>query len=1412
MWFDKNAKMTDSAKLLADITINEDVSGSDATSQKYKWTPIGTDSSKYTGTFDGNGHTISGLYINSTAANTGMFGRIGSSAVVKNLTLADSVIRSTKNYTGAITGYIDDAASVTNCHTKNSVQVSAAVYTGGITGYQDDTSTLTRCSNAAEVTGANNVGGISGYNWSKSSASLTDSYNRGSVSGSNLVGGICAQIYIGGTVSDVYNLGTVQATGTAGTPTAGGITGVFRWGTIKSAYNAGIVKATAKGGVAGRLEASSSSRTVQNVFYSDEYEAVGNLNGCTIQNGTATAKTSDGLKALTSEDLGGGFAADTNGINSGYPVLAWQNGTAKSDDPEKDDNGWQGEASKDAPQQKDGVYQIGTPAELAWFAEKAAQDSTDLKAVLTADLDLNNNVWTGIGGQTADTGFAGTLDGAGHTIKNLYLKNGKGLIPYNKGTVKNLTLAGILKGGDETAALTGTNAGTLEEITSNVTVTGGNKIAGIAGNNTKDGVIKDCHNTGAVTGESYAAAIVAYNEGSVSGCSNTAVITAGSTFAGGIAAANTNAVKSEAANVSKSANSGHVIVSSSAERAYAGGVVGWNNASVSSLYNTGNVVSRGGYVGGCLGCNTTGSTAKSLYNLGDVAGSYADTETGEVFNVGGVIGGGVAGTDCWYLSSLAIADADSSSANKADAGTIKNKAGNLASLAGSKETLTGTVTLPEDVQAGETIKASYTDGNGQDPMFVWYRDWGGEEQVLGFGESFTVPNDMVGVKVYVKCMDGDHYGIKTAESGKVQGMSGTVKIQGQEVAGHTLTAVYKGSEKTPKYQWYRGSKTIDGATDETYKLTDDDLGREISVRVTGSLAGYVEAKTGTIKEGASAGIWPEDQCSEPAVKSGVYQISSEKELKWFVNAVNGGNTAINGALTTDIALSTAEGTAGNWYPIGNDKNSYKGTFDGQNHRVIGMVIRGEKNEQGFFGNIDGKGTVKNLKISGDINVTGDSLSTGGIAGYLEGKIIYCEYSGSVSGGMYVGGITGQTGLNAKVTECRNTASVAGTQSIGGITGAVSYGTISKCINTGSVGTEDKSQQAGGIVGLMSNYAVVEGCYNTGTVIGKKNLGGLAGEATVCAVPQGCYNIGSVASGINTGGSVGSYTGSAYISQTTGSFYLAESQAAATDKTATGASSATMKKAAFVTKLNQQIGTEFFAEDTKKLNDGYPILKWQTEGSSEGGNTTTPEDPDKTEISVSFGLTGDTVHGENGKHTGDVTWIDSTSYKMKKGATAQDLFEKALGDAGLDYEMSGNSYVSSITNAKEKVTLSELSNGPYSGWMYTINGKFVDYMSAVTLNDGDVMQFFYVDDYRTIDWAGNKTPQEAADEVAAMIEAFPDVDKLSLDDAAAVGRAQSAYNALSDEAKALISKNLKAKLDVGRGQDRAAAEDQPERIR
>lgn len=126
-------------------------------------------------------------------------------------------------------------------------------------------------------------------------------------------------------------------------------------------------------------------------------------------------------------------------------------------------------------------------------------------------------------------------------------------------------------------------------------------------------------------------------------------------------------------------------------------------------------------------------------------------------------------------------------------------------------------------------------------------------------------------------------------------------------------------------------------------------------------------------------------------------------------------------------------------------------------------------------------------------------------------------------------------------------------------------------------------------------------------------------------------------------------------------------------------------------------------------------------------------------------------------------------------------------------MSGNSYVSSLYFPDDRINLGEFSNGPRSGWMYTINGKFTDYMSAVTLKDGDDMRFFYVDDYNDVDWSGSKTAAEVAAEAEALINALPDPDKLTLADSAAVDKADSAYSSLSEEAKQLVSAAAKAKL-------------------
>ena len=81
--------------------------------------------------------------------------------------------------------------------------------------------------------------------------------------------------------------------------------------------------------------------------------------------------------------------------------------------------------------------------------------------------------------------------------------------------------------------------------------------------------------------------------------------------------------------------------------------------------------------------------------------------------------------------------------------------------------------------------------------------------------------------------------------------------------------------------------------------------------------------------------------------------------------------------------------------------------------------------------------------------------------------------------------------------------MTGNERIGGITGSVSYGTVSQCVNTGAVGTSGTTSYAGGIAGVMTNYAVIEGSYNRGSVSGTSYKGGIAGEATVCAAPQGC---------------------------------------------------------------------------------------------------------------------------------------------------------------------------------------------------------------------------------------------------------------------------------------------------------------------
>ena len=181
-----------------------------------------------------------------------------------------------------------------------------------------------------------------------------------------------------------------------------------------------------------------------------------------------------------------------------------------------DEGAWDGKETKEPAKDEGGVYQIGTGAELAWFAQTVnGGTKNNIKGLLTGDIELAGYLWTPIGDTTK--GFAGELSGNGHTVRNLYIsstKNDQGLIGLlnTNGKVHDLTVTGSV-------------------------ITTGKDAAGIVGQAKTKTTIVNCLNRADVTAASSAAGVVGMAGGIVSkaaaanapvitGCGNTGTITA----------------------------------------------------------------------------------------------------------------------------------------------------------------------------------------------------------------------------------------------------------------------------------------------------------------------------------------------------------------------------------------------------------------------------------------------------------------------------------------------------------------------------------------------------------------------------------------------------------------------------------------------------------------------------------------------------------------------------------------------------------------------------------------------------------------------------------------------------------------------------------------------------------------------
>ena len=600
---DASAVLTDDINLNPNMEISEDGTVTNG-KELDPWTPIGT-SRPYSGNFDGNNYTISGLYINdSSADDQGLFGYVDTGGTVKDLGVSGSV--SGGEDVGGIVGN-NFSGTVTNCAFSGSVSgsgnrvggvvglnggnVTGCYNTGKVTGNSvggvvgDNISSVTNCYNTGKVSGNSYVGGVVGEN---SEGSVTNCYNTGKVSNGSYVGGVVG--YNNGPVKNCYNTGEVSGTDDY----VGGVVGLNDGG-VTNCYNTGKVTGNRVGGVVGdnrgpvtncyntgAVNSSGNSSVVGGVVGDNRG---GTVTGCYFLQSTAGsgigAGSTTGATAVTSLNVQSQFDGWDFGSTDNPGI--WEINTTLNRPVLKDNH--EDDGSKDHP------YEIFTATQLETFRDLVNDENGNPAAwaVLMENIDLKGsetNPWIPIG--SISKKYTGNFNGDGHKIENLYINttdsgaDNQGLFGYVSGTVKDLTVSGNVSADWNVGGVVGLNHGSVE----------------------------NCYNIGDVSGNRYVGGVVGDNRGTVENCYNT-----GTVSDGGIS----------------------------------GGVVGCNQGgSVQNCYNTG-AVSGSEFVGGVVGYNLIRSTVENCYNIGDVSGNGSD--------VGGVVGyndsnGNVTG--CYFLQTETV--------------------------------------------------------------------------------------------------------------------------------------------------------------------------------------------------------------------------------------------------------------------------------------------------------------------------------------------------------------------------------------------------------------------------------------------------------------------------------------------------------------------------------------------------------------------------------------------------------------------------------------------------------------------------------------------------------------------------------------------------------------------------------------
>ena len=439
------------------------------------WLPIGDFNNRYTGVFNGNGFTITNLYISrATTSYIGLFALLGIGARVESLGITAANVTG-NNYVGVLASY--NIGEVVAVYTAGSVTANSGSYAGGIAANQTAAGTIHSSYSNASVTGQANVGGLVGYASAGTGASITNSYSTGLITRSGTgsatsIGGLIGAVAMGFSASASYYDSTTS-------------------GCVSGGSN-GCTTSAGGSGVGPRTTTQLQSVTGYTGIY-----AAWNAN----------------LDGVTGADDPWDFAG-----SSAYPVLIYHLTDYDSDEDnyievsnlaqlnvirhDLDGNGAPASGQETA-------YAAAFPNRVTSTTKRMGCPGTCAGYELTADLDFDENddgqmtsadstYWNGGAGWqpigTQSNGWATNFKGNGHTIDNLFINRSSSYIGLFGNNVSN---------------------GRIESLgVTNANVTGSHGSGVLSGGN-EGGAIVACYTTGAVSGAQYTGGLAGYSTGSV---------------------------------------------------------------------------------------------------------------------------------------------------------------------------------------------------------------------------------------------------------------------------------------------------------------------------------------------------------------------------------------------------------------------------------------------------------------------------------------------------------------------------------------------------------------------------------------------------------------------------------------------------------------------------------------------------------------------------------------------------------------------------------------------------------------------------------------------------------------------------------------------------------------------------------